>query len=90
MFGKWTGSGPRFARSIVLGCPPDSLWAMLVRTAGLEPASPYGQKILSLQRLPVPPRPHGAYVLPDRRERNYSAASPFKFSRSRISLPGLK
>jgi hypothetical protein len=25
---------------------------MLVRTAGIEPARPYGQKILSLQRLP--------------------------------------
>ena len=29
----------------------------LVRTAGLEPARPEGQKILSLRRLPVPPRP---------------------------------
>src|SRR5688572_4938815 len=35
----------------------------LVRTVGLEPTRPSGQKILSLQRLPVPPRPH---VLSDR------------------------
>jgi hypothetical protein len=33
-------------------------WRRLVRTAGLEPARLEGQKILSLQRLPVPPRPH--------------------------------
>ena len=32
--------------------------AGLVRTAGLEPARPEGQEILSLRRLPVPPRPH--------------------------------
>ena len=31
---------------------------VLVRTAGLEPARPEGQEILSLRRLPVPPRPH--------------------------------
>ena len=30
----------------------------LVRTAGLEPAQPFGRKILSLVRLPVSPRPH--------------------------------
>lgn len=30
----------------------------LVRTAGLEPAQPWGRKILSLVRLPIPPRPH--------------------------------
>src|SRR5436305_14031655 len=30
----------------------------MVRTAGLEPARPEGQEILSLRRLPVPPRPH--------------------------------
>ena len=41
----------------------------MVRTAGLEPARPFGQKILSLQRLPVPPRPLGPNLLPDRRER---------------------
>src|SRR4051812_41474724 len=46
-------------RSLVLDHPPDGLRSRLVRTAGFEPARPYGQKILSLQRLPVPPRPHG-------------------------------
>ena len=30
----------------------------MVRTAGFEPALSYEKKILSLQRLPVPPRPH--------------------------------
>lgn len=30
----------------------------LVGAAGLEPARPYGQQILSLLRLPVSPRPH--------------------------------
>lgn len=30
----------------------------MVRTAGIEPALPYGKQILSLQRLPVSPRPH--------------------------------
>lgn len=28
----------------------------MVGLAGLEPARPYGQQILSLQRLPIPPR----------------------------------
>ena len=31
----------------------------LVRAEGLEPPRPCGHKILSLARLPVPPRPHG-------------------------------
>ena len=31
---------------------------MMVRAAGLEPALPYGNKILSLACLPIPPRPH--------------------------------
>ncbi len=30
---------------------------MLVRAAGLEPALPYGNKILSLACLPISPRP---------------------------------
>ncbi len=30
----------------------------MVRAAGLEPARPYGQQILSLARLPISPRPH--------------------------------
>ena len=30
----------------------------MVRAAGLEPALPYGNKILSLACLPIPPRPH--------------------------------
>ena len=29
----------------------------MVRAAGLEPALPYGNKILSLACLPIPPRP---------------------------------
>lgn len=29
---------------------------LLVRQAGLEPARPCGQQILSLQRLPIPPQ----------------------------------
>src|SRR3546814_4394397 len=29
-----------------------------LRTAGLEPALPYGKQILSLLRLPISPRPH--------------------------------
>ena len=32
----------------------------MVRAAGLEPALPYGNKILSLACLPIPPRPHCA------------------------------
>jgi hypothetical protein len=31
----------------------------MVRAEGLEPPRPFGHKILSLARLPVPPRPHG-------------------------------
>ena len=30
----------------------------VVGLAGLEPARPYGQQILSLQRLPIPPQAH--------------------------------
>jgi hypothetical protein len=30
----------------------------LVPLAGLEPARPYGQQILSLPRLPIPPQGH--------------------------------
>lgn len=30
---------------------------MMVRAAGLEPTLPYGKQILSLSRLPIPPRP---------------------------------
>ena len=33
----------------------------MVRAAGLEPALPYGNKILSLACLPIPPRPHDAF-----------------------------
>ena len=65
----------------------------LVRTAGLEPARPEGQKILSLQRLPVPPRPHGqgdSAICGRRDSRNGRKADVQTFSRSRISLPGLK
>ena len=32
----------------------------LVRTEGFEPSIPYGRQILSLLRIPVPPRPHPA------------------------------
>ena len=31
---------------------------MMVRAEGFEPPQPFGHKILSLARLPVPPRPH--------------------------------
>jgi hypothetical protein len=31
----------------------------MVRAEGVEPPRPFGHKILSLARLPVPPRPHG-------------------------------
>jgi hypothetical protein len=71
-------------------------FGMLVRTAGLEPARPIGQKILSLQRLPVPPRPHGpdcpAHLSTGQAAlvNHNSAATSLRFSRSRISLPGLK
>ena len=40
---------------------------IVVRVAGLEPASPYGRKILSLVRLPISPHPHkssAAWLLP--------------------------
>ena len=30
----------------------------MVQMAGIEPARPCGQQILSLQRLPVPPQAH--------------------------------
>jgi hypothetical protein len=33
----------------------------LVRERGLEPPRPFGHKILSLARLPVPPLPHRRY-----------------------------
>ena len=38
----------------------------MVREGGLEPPGPYGHKVLSLARLPVPPLPHakGAYIVP--------------------------
>src|SRR5690242_18760175 len=32
---------------------------VLVRKEGFEPPRPFGHKILSLARLPVPPLPHG-------------------------------
>lgn len=35
----------------------------LVRTAGIEPALPTERQILSLLRLPIPPRPHPAHAL---------------------------
>src|SRR5207249_3053047 len=39
--------------------PPDpKCCVLLVRATGVEPASPCGHKVLSLARLPVPPRPH--------------------------------
>lgn len=34
----------------------------LVRLAGIEPARPCGQQILSLQRLPVPPQAHKLFL----------------------------
>src|SRR5713226_5347766 len=36
----------------------DFLARTLVRETGVEPARPFGHKILSLARLPVPPLPH--------------------------------
>ncbi len=36
---------------------------VLVRAAGLEPALPKGNKILSLACLPIPPRPHGRHPI---------------------------
>ena len=33
----------------------------MVRKEGLEPPRPFGHKILSLARLPVPPLPHPLY-----------------------------
>jgi hypothetical protein len=38
-------------------------WRVLVRKEGFEPPRPFGHKILSLARLPVPPLPHGAPIL---------------------------
>ena len=35
----------------------------LVRKEGFEPPRPFGHKILSLARLPVPPLPRGASIL---------------------------
>ena len=79
------GEGPRYARDRCLQQSPGTvLREVLVRTAGFEPARPYGQKILSLQRLPVPPRPQAACSA------DYSAVTSLRFNRSRISLPGLK
>ena len=80
----------------MLGRPPDGLCVMLVRTAGLEPARPIGQKILSLQRLPfrhvrnrradhIPALSLTAYARDHK-----SLAVPLRLSLSRISLPGLK
>lgn len=78
----------------------------VVRTAGFEPTLPEGKQILSLQRLPVSPRPHDfAVCLPRlvQARRKRSAEAPIELwirkqelataqtlSRSRISLPGLK
>ncbi len=39
----------------------------MVRTAGLEPARPFGRQILSLLRLPIPPCPHMSLRLPPNR-----------------------
>jgi hypothetical protein len=80
----WLRARPRFARIAMLASPPDWLRVAMVRTAGFEPACPYGPKILSLLRLPVPPRPRSGCSA------NYSAVTSLKLSRSRISLPGLK
>ena len=35
----------------------------LVRKEGFEPPRPFGHKILSLARLPVPPLPHAFFIL---------------------------
>ncbi len=35
----------------------------MVRKEGFEPPRPFGHKILSLARLPVPPLPHGSYSI---------------------------
>ena len=69
--------------------PADWLEPMMVRTAGFEPALPYGKRILSPQRLPfrhVRSSGHGDGSA----SRGYSAVTSLRFKRSRISLPGLK
>src|SRR4051812_16786865 len=52
----------------ILAMTMRSLPRRLVRTAGLEPTLPEGKQILSLLRLPISPRPHGAtlalFVIP--------------------------
>src|ERR1700688_3807818 len=37
---------------------------VMVRAEGFEPPQPFGHKILSLARLPVPPRPQPNYNIP--------------------------
>ena len=64
---------------------------MLVRTVGVEPTLSYEKRILSPQRLPFrhvrlsSSRPATVVDFA-----GYSAVTSPKFSRSRISLPGLK
>ena len=75
--------------STMLASPPDWLCVVLVRTVGVEPTLPYGKRILSPQRLPfrhvrISSRGDGSAAPA------YSAVISPKFSRSRISLPGLK
>lgn len=41
------------------------LAAKMVLSAGIEPALGYPKQILSLQRLPIPPREHGATLAGD-------------------------
>ena len=50
----------------------------LVPPAGLEPARPNGQQILSLSRLPISPQGHGADDRPAHRSVNKRGAVPVK------------
>lgn len=47
------------ATSETLATGPELKTRDLVRKEGFEPPRPFGHKILSLARLPVPPLPHG-------------------------------
>src|SRR5205823_15112867 len=71
-------------RSTMLGHPPDILRVVLVRTAGLEPARPLGAEDFKS------PASTGSATSAWSGRYHKSADSPFRFRRSRISLPGLK
>src|SRR3546814_8730849 len=56
-----------------------------LRTAGLEPALPYGKQILSLLRLPISPRPHN--FVAGRDDRSCRSSAELRIDRQARDIP---